>query len=79
MTTLFALANRLPWSMVIIACLMLGVTPLGTTPHIIEKMQMLASGTLSRPIDILDLLFHGAPFLVAAMNLVAARRRPSLR
>jgi hypothetical protein len=30
---------------------------------------MLASGTLSKPIDIFDLLMHATPFLIAGLKL----------
>lgn len=67
------LINRLPWSIVALACLTLGLAPFTPEPHVWEKLRMLASGTLTRPIDIFDLLMHGAPFVVAGVKLVAGR------
>ncbi|MFP4600498.1 MAG: RND transporter [Persicimonas sp.] len=64
----------LPWIYVIIACLTLGLAPF-VPPHIVEKIGMLANGELTRPIDIFDLFFHGAPWLLllakAAVELFA--------
>lgn len=74
MQTLRRWIAGLPWSYVVIACLTLGLAPFVPEPHIWEKLKMLFSGTLARPIDIFDLLMHGAPFIVAAMKLVL---RPS--
>ena len=54
----------LPWATIAIACLTLGLAPF-TPPHIVEKLGMLFSGKLVKPIDWFDLLFHGAPWLVA--------------
>jgi ABC-type uncharacterized transport system permease subunit len=71
MQSLANLLDQLPWSLVIIACLTLGLAPFVPEPHIWEKLKMLMAGTLARPIDILDLLMHAAPFVVAALKLAA--------
>lgn len=34
--------------------------PLGSTPHLAEKLAMLFAGELGRPLDIFDLALHGA-------------------
>ncbi|MHB8876500.1 MAG: hypothetical protein ACYC8T_22625 [Myxococcaceae bacterium] len=47
----------------ILACLTLGLAPF-TPPHIFEKLQMLFTGRLVKPIDWFDLVMHGAPFAV---------------
>lgn len=71
METVLSGLDNLSWNLVIIACLTLGLAPFFPEPHIWEKLKMLFSGTLSRPIDIFDFLMHGAPFLVAAAKLAA--------
>lgn len=58
------LLDRLDWSLAILAALTLGLAPFVPEPHLWEKLKMLAAGTLSRPIDIFDLLLHAAPWLV---------------
>lgn len=68
MQTLASYLNQIPWSVVIFACLTLGLAPFFPEPHIWEKLKMIAAGTLSRPIDIFDLLMHGAPFVIAALK-----------
>ena len=75
MKALVALIDRLPWSVVLIACATLGLAPFMPEPHVWEKLKMLFSGTLSRPIDIFDLLLHGAPFILAGVKFAATRRR----
>ena len=50
-----------------IACLTLGLAPFAP-PHIVEKLQMLFSGTLKRPIDWLDLVFHGVPWVLLVLK-----------
>jgi hypothetical protein len=69
MQSLANLLDQLPWNLVIIACLTLGLAPFFPEPHIWEKLKMLAAGTLSKPIDIFDLLMHATPFLVALLKL----------
>lgn len=70
MAALTSLLDQLPWNLVIIACLTLGLAPFVPEPHIWEKLKMLAAGTLTRPIDIFDLLLHAAPWLVVIAKLV---------
>ena len=53
----------------IIAALLLGLAPFVPEPHIWEKLKMLANGTLSKPIDIFDLVMHGAPWVLLVIKL----------
>ncbi|MDQ7007133.1 MAG: RND transporter [Acidobacteriota bacterium] len=58
--------DRIPWSLLVIGSLTLGLAPFLPEPHLAEKLKMLAAGDLERPIDIFDLLLHGAaPTLLA--------------
>jgi len=58
------------WSypVLIVLCLTLGLAPFVPQPHVVEKLRMLVAGTLVRPIDIFDLLMHGAPFVLLAIK-----------
>ena len=69
--------DRIPLAILIAVALLLGLAPFMPEPHIWEKLKMLGSGTLSRPIDIFDLLYHGAPWVLLALKLVrmAQQRR----
>ena len=60
---------ELDWTILIIACLTLGLAPFAP-PHIVEKLQMLFAGTLRRPIDWFDLLMHGTPWVLLLIKLV---------
>jgi len=62
--------DRIPLAILIAVALLLGLAPFMPEPHIWEKLKMLGSGTLSRPIDIFDLLYHGAPWVLLAIKLV---------
>jgi hypothetical protein len=52
--------DNIPWEVVIVGALALGLAPFVPEPHLVEKIRMLFQGTLSRPIDIFDLFMHGA-------------------
>ncbi len=64
------LIDRLSWPMLIVVALTLGLAPFSPEPHVWEKLKMLADGTLSRPIDIFDLLMHGIPHLLLLAKLL---------
>ncbi|MCB0391330.1 MAG: hypothetical protein KDD58_08565 [Bdellovibrionales bacterium] len=59
---------EIPWNLVIIACLTLGLAPFNP-PHIWEKLNMLVAGTLTKPIDIFDLLMHSTPWIFLLIKL----------
>ncbi len=62
--------DRLPLSILIVAALTLGLAPFVPEPHVVEKLKMLVSGTLTRPVDIFDLLLHATPWVLLAAKLV---------
>lgn len=64
--------DALPWTTVLIICGTLGLAPFVPEPHIWQKLKMLVSGDLSQPIDIFDLLFHGLPWILAALKGIRA-------
>ena len=75
MTELFTAIDSLPWLLVIVLCLTLGLAPFMPEPHIVEKLRMLRQGTLSKPIDIFDLLLHAAPFLLLLFKVLLMLRK----
>ena len=67
--------DRQPLMLFVIASLTLGLAPFVPEPHVLEKLRMLAAGALSRPIDIFDLLMHGAPWVLLLMKLYRQMQR----
>jgi hypothetical protein len=65
----------LPWSLIIIACLTLGLAPF-SPPHIWEKLQMLARGQLVRPIDWFDLFMHSIPWVLLILKAIYSLKGP---
>ena len=62
--------RRIPWRVPLLACATLGLSPFAP-PHIVEKLTLLFRGELHRPIDIFDLFFHGAPWILLALRAAA--------
>lgn len=63
--------RALPWWFVVVACLTLGLAPLRPEPHLVEKVGMLLDGTLTRPLDVFDLVLHAAPWVLLLLRAVA--------
>ncbi|MBT0666446.1 hypothetical protein KI809_19230 [Geobacter pelophilus] len=70
--------NLLDYKFLIPLTLLLGFAPFFPQPHIVEKIRMLMNGTLKRPIDIFDLVWHAWPFLLlvyrVAIDLINKNR-----
>jgi hypothetical protein len=62
---------KLPWGLLILACLTLGLAPF-SPPHIWEKLQMLVKGQLVRPIDWFDFVMHGTPWVLLILKAIAS-------
>jgi hypothetical protein len=74
----FAWLDRVSLPLLLIVALTLGLAPFVPEPHVWEKLKLLAAGQLVRPIDIFDLLLHGAPWVLLVLKLgrvVLVRRR----
>ena len=69
--------DRISLPVVLVVVLFLGLAPMVPEPHVWEKLKMLFSGTLTRPIDIFDLLLHGAPWVVLVLKLWRSTRHRS--
>lgn len=48
----------------LVGSLTLGLAPFTPHPHIYKQLVNLAQGQLTEPMDIFDLLMHGAPWLL---------------
>jgi len=63
------LFERMTLPLLIVVCLTLGLAPFSPEPHLWEKLKMLASGELTRLMDIFDLLLHGTPWVLLVIKL----------
>ena len=67
--------DRISLPLLILLCLSLGLAPFSPEPHVQEKLSMLATGELTRLIDIFDLLLHGTPWLLLSIKLILSLTR----
>jgi len=61
--------DNISWPTLIMVALLLGLAPFVPEPHVLEKLRMLMAGELSKPIDIFDLVMHGAPWVLVLAKL----------
>ena len=69
------LLDRISLPLLIVLCLSLGLAPFSPEPHLLEKLRMLATGDLTKLVDIFDLLLHGTPWLLLGIKLILALTR----
>lgn len=62
--------DQVPLHIAVMLALTIGLAPFFPEPHIVEKLRMLLQGVLTKPIDIFDLLMHGAPWLLLILKLI---------
>lgn len=65
--------DRIPLSLLAPVAVLLALAPFTPEPHLWEKLKMLAAGTLVKPLDIFDLLMHGAPLALLGLKLLRRR------
>ncbi len=69
------LIERIPWLVLVVGSLTLGLAPFQPRPHLAEKLSMLIAGELVRAVDWFDLLLHGAfPVLLLWRVALGANR-----
>ncbi len=66
--------DKIPYMFLLPAALFLTFAPFAPEPHLWEKLKMLTSGTLVKPIDIFDLFLHGTPLVLLILKLIWSRR-----
>ncbi len=68
--------DRMQYKWLVLLALFMAMAPwpMGPEPHLYEKFQMLQAGTLSKPIDIFDVFWHGFPLALLIAKLVKDAR-----
>jgi hypothetical protein len=61
--------KALPYRYLIPLAAVMGLAPFGSQPHLIDKLSMLLDGTLTRPVDVFDLMLHGGPLGLLVVRL----------
>ncbi|HSN39407.1 MAG TPA: hypothetical protein VLT92_04375 [Burkholderiales bacterium] len=62
--------DKIPLVAIVLIAVFVGLAPFVPEPHLWEKLKMLFAGTLTRPLDIFDLLWHAAPLAVLVLKLI---------
>ena len=61
--------DTISYSILLPMTFLLGFAPFFPRPHIYEKLAMLRNGTLKKPLDIFDLLYHISPFVILIIKV----------
>jgi hypothetical protein len=61
--------DRIPLVALLAVAVFMALAPFQPEPHLVEKLRMLWAGTLRRPIDIFDLIWHAAPLALLVLKL----------
>lgn len=67
---MFNWLDKIPYALLIVAALFMLMAPFRPMPHVMEKLLMLKSGTLTKPIDIFDLVYHLIPTLLLIIKII---------
>lgn len=62
--------DRISFTPLLFAAILLGMAPFQPEPHLVEKLRMLFNGSLQRPIDIFDLFLHGTPMVLVVLKII---------
>jgi hypothetical protein len=64
-----ALIDQIPLGILLIATFWMLIAPVSPMPHLLEKFYMFRAGTLIRPIDWFDVVFHLTPLVLLVIKL----------
>jgi hypothetical protein len=66
--------DRIPFIVLLLATFFMLGAPFVPEPHLVEKMRMLAEGTLTKPLDIFDVFWHLLPATLLALKIVRLKQ-----
>jgi hypothetical protein len=61
--------DKIPLGVLLVIAIIMLLAPFRPMPHVLEKLIMLKNGTLTRPIDIFDLIFHLIPTVLLILKI----------
>lgn len=70
--------DKIPLGLLSITTIFMLGAPFLPEPHLLEKIRMLFSGELSKPIDIFDLFWHLTPLTLLLIRLYRLNANKSL-
>jgi hypothetical protein len=72
---MFNWLDNISYTLIIFIAVFMLLAPFRPMPHVVEKLIMLKNGTLSRPIDIFDLIIHLLPTVLLIAKIVRGASR----
>lgn len=69
---MFKWLDQIPYIPLMLVAIVLLLAPFRPMPHVIEKLLMLKSGNLTRPLDIFDLIYHLIPTALIIIKMIRA-------
>lgn len=69
--------DKVPFPLLIVITVFMLGAPFVPEPHLVEKMRMLADGTLTRPLDVFDVFWHLLPASLLVVKLVRRSKSKS--
>ena len=76
---MWSLLDKIPYAIIIPLAVWMLLAPFRPMPHVVEKMNMLLNGTLTKPLDIFDLFFHLVPALILLLKLFRSITRRHIK
>lgn len=73
--TMWNLLDKIEYPILIGMAAFMLLTPFTPMPHVLNKMIMLKNGTLTRPLDIFDLIFHLIPSAALVLKVYRQCRK----
>jgi len=65
---MWAVLDRISYWVIIPLAVLMFLAPFRPMPHALEKLNMLLTGTLNKPVDIFDLFFHLIPTFILVLK-----------
>ncbi|MCF7821888.1 MAG: hypothetical protein K9M17_05560 [Mariprofundaceae bacterium] len=69
------LLDKLPYPILIGFTILMALAPFVPEPHLLEKLRMLADGSLTKPVDIFDLFWHLLPAILLLLKFLHERKQ----
>jgi SPX domain protein involved in polyphosphate accumulation len=67
---MFKWLDNIPFALLLLLSVTLGLAPFKPEPHLVEKIRMLLHAQLVKPIDIFDLFLHGTAPLLLVVKVI---------
>ena len=67
---MWSLLDKISYPVLILIAVFMLLAPFKPMPHVVEKLIMLKNGTLTRPIDIFDLIYHLLPTVILLLKVL---------